>query len=108
LTKAGKAQGPVGSKHPSPEMVPHANAMSAQSHNSSPVKESHLVHEATEDSKMAEDGKSAADRKTNEDVKMTEGNKPSEDIKMTEENNPLEDIRMREDSLTLPENPADS
>ncbi|CAG8668023.1 28659_t:CDS:2, partial [Dentiscutata erythropus] len=46
LTKAGKTQGPVGVQHPSPDNIPHATAIAATTHNSSPVKESSLVHEA--------------------------------------------------------------
>ncbi|CAG8460023.1 3766_t:CDS:2 [Ambispora gerdemannii] len=45
LSKAGKTQAPVGSEHPSPETIPHTNP-ATQAHNSSPVKESLLVHEA--------------------------------------------------------------
>jgi hypothetical protein len=45
LSKAGKTSGPVGVKHPSPETIPHANANAAITHNTSPVKESSLVHE---------------------------------------------------------------
>ncbi|CAG8634677.1 120_t:CDS:2, partial [Acaulospora colombiana] len=46
LSKAGKTSSPVGVQHPSPETIPHANAIAATTHNSSPVKESSLVHEA--------------------------------------------------------------
>ncbi|KAG9304963.1 hypothetical protein G9A89_003132 [Geosiphon pyriformis] len=46
LSKAGKTQVPVGSEHPSPETIPHTNPIATQAHNSSPVKESSLVHEA--------------------------------------------------------------
>ncbi|RIA81281.1 camp-regulated phospho protein/endosulfine conserved region-domain-containing protein, partial [Glomus cerebriforme] len=45
LSKAGKTSGPVGVQHPSPETIPHANTIAAVTHNSSPVKESSLVHE---------------------------------------------------------------
>ncbi|CAG8506193.1 16066_t:CDS:2 [Racocetra fulgida] len=51
LTKAGRTQGPVGVQHPSPDNIPHANAIAATTHNSSPVKESSLVHEAELDDK---------------------------------------------------------
>ncbi|CAG8617593.1 2384_t:CDS:2 [Ambispora leptoticha] len=46
LSKAGKTQLQVGSEHPSPETIPHTNPIATQTHNSSPVKESSLVHEA--------------------------------------------------------------
>ncbi|CAG8706019.1 8674_t:CDS:2, partial [Acaulospora morrowiae] len=46
LSKAGKTSSPVGVQHPSPDTIPHANAIAATTHNSSPVKESSLVHEA--------------------------------------------------------------
>ncbi|KAF0395910.1 camp-regulated phospho protein/endosulfine conserved region-domain-containing protein [Gigaspora margarita] len=42
----GKTQGPVGVQHPSPDNIPHATVIAAATHNSSPVKESSLVHEA--------------------------------------------------------------
>jgi len=45
LSKAGKTSAPVGVQHPSPETIPHANAIAAVTHNSSPAKESSLVHE---------------------------------------------------------------
>ncbi|CAG8499781.1 361_t:CDS:2 [Scutellospora calospora] len=54
LSKAGKTQGPVGVQHPSPDNIPHANAIAATTHNSSPVKESSLVHEAELDEKTVD------------------------------------------------------
>ncbi|CAB4495577.1 unnamed protein product [Rhizophagus irregularis] len=51
LSKAGKTSGPVGVQHPSPETIPHSNAIAAVTHNSSPVKESSLVHETEIDEK---------------------------------------------------------
>ncbi|KAF0511762.1 camp-regulated phospho protein/endosulfine conserved region-domain-containing protein [Gigaspora margarita] len=42
----GKTQGPVGVQHLSPDNIPHATVIAAATHNSSPVKESSLVHKA--------------------------------------------------------------
>jgi len=61
LSKAGKTSGPVGVQHPSPETIPHANAIAATTHNSSPVKESSLVYETTEDVKTGDQDTQAAD-----------------------------------------------
>ena len=78
--------------------------MSAQSHSSSPVKESHLVHEATEDNnKMAEDDKVKEGNETEEVNKMAEDNTMAEDDKVkegneTEENKMAEDNTMAEDN----------
>ncbi|CAB4401440.1 unnamed protein product [Rhizophagus irregularis] len=63
LSKAGKTSGPVGVQHPSPETIPHSNAIAAVTHNSSPVKESSLVHE-TEIDEKADTQSADADNQT--------------------------------------------
>ncbi|RHZ90106.1 hypothetical protein Glove_8g71 [Diversispora epigaea] len=69
LSKAGKTSGPVGVQHPSPETIPHANAIAATSHNSSPVKESSLVHEA-------EIGEKGGDPELNSNTKLSQNTSP--------------------------------
>ncbi|CAG8683283.1 2530_t:CDS:2, partial [Funneliformis caledonium] len=64
LSKAGKTSGPVGVQHPSPETIPHANAIAATTHNSSPVKESSLVHETEIEEKSGEQDAQVADAVT--------------------------------------------
>ncbi|RIB22286.1 camp-regulated phospho protein/endosulfine conserved region-domain-containing protein [Gigaspora rosea] len=64
LTKAGKTQGPVGVQHPSPDNIPHATAIAATTHNSSPVKESSLVHEAELTDEKTVDSEQPADLNT--------------------------------------------
>ncbi|OZJ06794.1 hypothetical protein BZG36_00165 [Bifiguratus adelaidae] len=46
LSKAGKADRPVGSEHPSPQTIPHSNP---NTNPSLPVKESSLVKESTKE-----------------------------------------------------------
>ncbi|CAG8506658.1 7373_t:CDS:2 [Diversispora eburnea] len=69
LSKAGKTSGPVGVQHPSPETIPHANAIAATSHNSSPVKESSLVHEAEIEEK-------SGDPELNSNTKLSQNTSP--------------------------------
>jgi len=64
LSKAGKTSGPVGVNHPSPETIPHANANAAVTHNTSPVKESSLVHETEIDEKANDTDAQSADADT--------------------------------------------
>uniref|UniRef100_A0A1D1ZD76 Uncharacterized protein C10F6.16 n=1 Tax=Anthurium amnicola TaxID=1678845 RepID=A0A1D1ZD76_9ARAE len=64
LSKAGKTSGPVGVNHPSPETIPHATANAAITHNTSPVKESSLVHETEIDEKTGDPDAQSADADT--------------------------------------------